>query len=372
MTIEKLFTPLTLGGKQGQALELLHRVVMAPLTRLRAGDLSIQPQSAAEYYSQRATKGGLLIAEATDISPTAHGYYGAPGVYNEEQIKAWKAVTEAVHAKGGMIFLQIWHTGRVSHPLNQPNGEIPVSSSASLPSNSGKTAYTKEGRVPFVTPRALELEEIPNIVKDFQQAALNAKIAGFDGVEIHGANGYLIEQFLSDGVNQRKDEYGGSIENRVRFLFEIIQAVIKIWNSAHVGLRLSPFGVSFGSTDSNPTELYSFILQKLNAFDLAYVHLIEPRGYHFLNENAPKESVTNFFRPFYQGVLMTASGYDRASGIQVVKEKTADLVAYGRDFISNPDLVERLKQNAKLTPYDTTTFYGGNEKGYTDYPFMHQ
>ncbi|KAG6610788.1 12-oxophytodienoate reductase [Phytophthora cinnamomi] len=340
----KLFTPITLGGKLNQ-LTLQHRVVMAPLTRLKHGEEGVPPEITAKYYGQRATKGGLIIAEATNISPQARGYLGTPGIFNQDQVAGWKQVTNTVKAKDGYMFLQLWHTGRVSHPLNQPNGALPVSSSAKMDVSTGRVP-TREGRKSHVPPRALETNEIPLIVQDYKKAAENALAAGFDGVEFHCANGYLLEQFLQDGINDRTD-------NRV-------------------GIRLSPYGMSFGQLESDPVGTYGYVLKKLNEYHLAYVHLIEPRAFA-LHENphAPTDgSMVRTFREIYDGVLLTASGYDRASAIEAVDNGDADMVAFGRYFISNPDLVKRLEINAPLNAYNAQTFYAAGETGYTDQPFL--
>ncbi|RLN78395.1 hypothetical protein BBJ28_00011552 [Nothophytophthora sp. Chile5] len=370
--IAKLFTPLTLGGKLNP-LTLQHRVVMAPLTRLKAGEAGVQPEMTATYYSQRASEGGLIIAEATNISATARGYLGTPGIFTSQQIESWKNVTSAVHAKNGKIFLQLWHTGRVSHPLNQPNGQLPVSSSAVMDVSTGWVP-TREGRKAHVAPRALETEEIPLIVKDYKTAAQNAITAGFDGVEFHCANGYLLEQFLQDGINDRTDRYGGSVENRSRFLFEALDAILEVVDSSRVGIRLSPYGKSFGQFESDPIGTYGHVLTKLSDYNLAYAHLIEPRAFA-LHENpsAPTDgTMTRTFRDLYKGVLITASGYDRASAIDVVEEGHADAVAMGRYFISNPDLPKRLELDAKLNPYNPATFYQPGEVGYIDQPFLEE
>ncbi|ETM50523.1 hypothetical protein F442_05690 [Phytophthora nicotianae P10297] len=370
----KLFTPLTLGGKN--PVQLQHRVVMAPLTRLRTGETGIPTDLVAEYYAQRSTPGGLIIAEATNISPTARGYFGAPGLFTSEQVEGWKKVTRAVHAKGGKIFVQLWHTGRVGHPLNQPNGVLPVSSSAVGLEGIKTSAVTREGRRKYVTPRALGTHEIAGVITDYKRAAENAIAAGFDGVELHGANGYLIEQFLCDGVNKRTDKYGGSIENRARLMFEALDAVLSSLDSTQVAIRLSPFGVTFGCTDSTPAETYGYVLKKLNELDLAYVHIVEPRGFHFRGPRVPRDGTTPFCRSLYHGVLMTSSGFDRAEGIKITKNGTADCVAYGRPFISNPDFVQRLKVGAPWNPWDRKTFYmpakGPLSLGYTDYPRLEQ
>lgn len=368
-TMIKLFTPLTLGGKTNR-VQLLHRVVMAPLTRLRSGEDGIPPPFAATYYSQRATEGGLLITEGTCISPTSRGYFGTPGLFRDEQLESWQEVTKAVHAKGGKIFAQLWHSGRVGHPLNQPNGELPVSSSATPLDGVKSSAVTREGRKQYVTPRALEAEEIPGIVEDYRNAAINAIKAGFDGVELHSANGYLLEQFLCDGVNKRTDKYGGSVENRARFLFEALGAILSSVESSKVGVRLSPFSTTFGCTDSDPATIYGYVVKKLNDFDLAYLHLVEPRGRYETSPLVPKSGVIAHFRPLYKGVLITASGYARESAIQVIDDGFADTVAFGRDFISTPDLVTRLRIGAPCNKFDPASSYFGGEVGYTDYPFL--
>ncbi|GMF32116.1 unnamed protein product [Phytophthora lilii] len=369
----KLFSGLTLGGEENP-VQLKHRIVLAPLTRVRSGDSGVPTEVVKEYYSQRATDGGLLITEATNISPTARGYFGAPGLFRQEQIEGWKAVTDAVHAKGAKIFAQLWHTGRVGHPLNQPNGQLPVSSSATSMADVKSHAVTREGRKDYVTPRALEISEIPGIVADYKTAAENAIAAGFDGVEVHAGNGYLLEEFLCDGVNKRTDAYGGSIENRARIIFEVLAAVLSSVPSSHVGIRLSPFGDTFGCKDSTPRETYGYVVERLNAYDLAYLHVIERRGRHADNVDAPVGGVAHHFRSIYHGVIIAAAGFDRTDAIKTIEEGSADLVAFGRYFISNPDLVERLRVNATLTAYDSRTFYVEPnmppEVGYTDYPFL--
>ncbi|POM74489.1 12-oxophytodienoate reductase [Phytophthora palmivora] len=358
MVSTKLFTPITLGGKLNQ-LTLQHRVVMSPLTRLKCGEEGVPPEITATYYGQRATKGGLIIAEATNISPHARGYVGSPGIFNQDQINGWKRVTDTVKAKGGHMFLQLWHTGRMSHPLTQPNGELPVSSSATV-DMSNTTIYTREGPKPQVPPRALETHEIPLIVEDYKKAAENALAAGFDGVEFHCANAYLIEQFLQDGINDRTDKYGGSVENRARFLFEALDAILEVVDSSRF--------------ESDPVGMYGYVLKKLNDYNLAYVHLIEPRAFTVHeNPTAPTDgSVTRTFRKIYNGVLMSASGYDRDLAIKAVDSGDTDLVALGRYFISNPDLVKRLEIDAPLNPYDAKTFYAPGEWGYTDQPFLEE
>jgi N-ethylmaleimide reductase len=362
-----LFSPLKIGP-----FELAHRVVMAPLTRMRAEPGTLAPHTLnAEYYAQRATPGGLLIAEASPVLPTGFGNPNVPGIYSEAQVAGWKRVTDAVHARGGIIFLQLWHVGRVSHSSFQPGGALPVAPSAVAIGGDLK-AMTADGKVSsYETPRALETDEIPGIVAAYAQAARNALAAGFDGVEVHGANGYLIEQFLQSHSNQRTDRYGGAIENRIRFLLEVMQAVIEVWGADRVGVRLSPYGIANGSGEPDPMPLYAHAVEVLNPLGLAYLHLLEPRssgaGRADVNwQNVPSAMV--LFRPIWKGVLMAAGGFVGDSANAAIAEGHADLVAFGRYFISNPDLPRRLAHGFPLTPYHRPTFYGGAEKGYTDYP----
>ncbi|RLN86549.1 hypothetical protein BBJ28_00001502 [Nothophytophthora sp. Chile5] len=370
----KLFTPLALGGKS--PIQLKHRVAMAPLTRLRTGAEGVQKAFGVEYYSQRATDGGLLITEATDISKQGNGYFGAPGLYMQEQVEAWKPVTKAVHDKGGKIFVQLWHTGRVSHPLNQPNGGLPVSASALSMEEVTSHAITSEGRKDHVTPRALETNEIPDIVEDYKTATKNALAAGFDGVELHAANGYLLEQFLCDKTNKRTDKYGGSIENRARFLFEALEGILSVADSSKVAIRLSPYGITFACTDSDPLATYGYVVKKLNNYDLAYVHLVEPFGWHHTGPLVPEGGVSPVLRSLYNGVFVAAGGFDRVKAIKNVEEGYDDIIAFGRDFIGTPDLVKRLVADKPLNPYNFKTFYPQPndplEFGYTDYPFLQE
>ncbi|NJR64335.1 MAG: alkene reductase [Leptolyngbyaceae cyanobacterium CRU_2_3] len=356
-----LLSPVKLGRYQ-----LPNRIVMAPLTRNRAGEGNVPRTLNVEYYAQRASA-GLIVSEATQISPQGVGYPATPGIHSSEQIEGWKQVVNAVHAKGGRIFLQLWHVGRISHPSLQPNGELPVAPSAIAPAGMAST-YT--GEQPFVTPRALELTEIPSIIDQYRQAAENALAAGFDGVEVHGANGYLLDQFLQDGTNQRTDQYGGSMENRARLLMEVVEAVIGVWGSDRVGLRLSPSGTFNSMSDADPQALFSYVISALNRFELAYLHLVEPRW----TSATPEENIAALgvvaFRKLYNGTLITAGGFDRDQGNGIIACGNADLVAYGRLFISNPDLPERFALDAPLNPYDRSTFYGGDQHGYTDYPTL--
>jgi N-ethylmaleimide reductase len=371
MKFPHLFSPLKVGPYQ-----LKHRVVMAPLTRLRAAKPSLAPRLMnAEYYAQRATPGGLIIAEASPVLNTAFGHAGVPGIYTDAQIAGWREVVNAVHAKGATIFLQLWHVGRVSHSSFQPGGALPVAPSAVAipPDLKAATADGKGG--PYETPRALETSEVEGIVAAFKQAAKNALAAGFDGVEIHGANGYLIEQFLQSRSNLRTDRYGGSIENRVRFLLEVTQGAIDVWGANRVGVRLSPYGIANGSGEAEPMPLYTHAIEQLNRLGLAYLHFIEPRssgaGRAEVNwQNVPSAMV--LYRPIWKGVLITAGGFTGETAEAAIAEGHADAIAFGRIFISNPDLPQRLQHGFPLTLYNRATFYSGEEKGYTDYPVYDQ
>jgi N-ethylmaleimide reductase len=358
MSTSKLFEPTKLGP-----ITLANRVVMAPLTRNRAVEgLTAGPLTAA-YYAQRASA-GLLITEASQVSQQGQGYQDTPGIYSKEQIAGWRKVTDAVHAKGGRIYIQLWHVGRISHVSLQPNGGAPVAPSA-IPA---KTKTFVGGAFTDVsTPRALELSEIPGIVEAFKQAALNAIEAGFDGVEIHGANGYLLDQFAKDGANKRTDAYGGSIENRARLMLEVAKAVAGAIGADKTGIRLSPVTPANDISDSNPQALFDYIVDQLNALNLVYIHVIEgatggPR------DNAPFDYAS--LRKRFKGTYVANNGYDRALADQALAADAADLIAFGKPFISNPDLVERLKTGAPLNELDRATLYGGGEKGYTDYPTL--
>jgi N-ethylmaleimide reductase len=356
MSHASLFSPLQVGPYL-----LQHRVVMAPLTRMRAERTSFAPRPLnAEYYGQRATAGGLIIAEASPVAATGRGNPATPGIYSSEQTEGWRRVVDAVHAKGGFIFLQLWHVGRVSH-----SSAVPIT-------GNGMLAMTASGKPePYETPRALETHEIADVIEAFRQGARNAMQAGFDGVEIHGANGYLLEQFLQSHTNLRTDQYGGSIANRARLLLEIADAAIGIWGADRVAVRLSPYGVANGSGEPDPMPLYGHVIRALDALDLAYLHFIEPRssgaGRAEVNhQNVP--SAMQLFRPLWQGVLISAGGFDGASAEAAVAAGHADAIAFGRTFISNPDLPARIRHGVPLTPYNRATFYGGGEIGYTDYP----
>ena len=352
-----LFTPIQLGD-----LTLPNRIIMAPSTRMRAGEENVPTQLNATYYTQRASA-GLIISEATQVSLQGRGYAHSPGIHTPEQIEGWRLVTDAVHAAGGRIFLQLWHAGRTSHPELQPNGGLPVAPSAIAAEGH---AYTfNDGRPDMVAPRALETEEIPEIVEQFRQGAKNAMVAGFDGVEIHGANGYLIDEFIEDGSNKRSDLYGGSVENRARFLLEVIEAVASVWGGNKVGVRLSPSGENYTMSDSNRAGTFKYVVEALNSFELAYFHLMEPNQW-----GSETGLDASFFRPIYKGLLMVNGDYDRERGDAVLDSGNADLISFGRTFIANPDLPQRLAIDAPLNEPDPSTFYGGDETGYTDYPFM--
>jgi N-ethylmaleimide reductase len=368
MNFPLLFSPLQVGPYR-----LQHRVVMAPLTRMRADRSSFAQRALnAEYYGQRATPGGLLIAEASPVMVTGRGNPGTPGIYSDAQIAGWRGVVDAVHARGGLIFLQLWHVGRASHSSFQPGNALPVAPSAVAITGEGMLAMTADGKmVPYETPRALKTGEVDDVVAAFRQAAVNAKAAGFDGVEIHGANGYLLEQFLQSHTNLRSDRYGGSIENRARLLLEITQAAIGIWGADRVGVRLSPYGVANGSGEADPMPLYSHVVKALDSLGLAYLHFIEPRssgaGRAEVNwQNVPSAMV--LFRPVWRGVLISAGGFTGEAAEAAIAQGHADAVAFGRIFISNPDLPRRLQHGFPLTPYNRATFYGGEAVGYTDYP----
>jgi N-ethylmaleimide reductase len=362
MSTPSLFTPLQLGRYQ-----LHHRIVMPPLTRMRADQGNVPNELAPTYYGQRATQGGLIIAEATQITPSGQGYPSTPGIHSDEQIKGWKTVTEAVHAKGGLIFLQLWHVGRSSHSSFQPGGALPVGPSA-IAIQTEKVLTSEWKQVPYETPRALTIEEIPGIVEAYRQAARNAMAAGFDGVEVHGANGYLLEQFLHDSSNHRTDSYGGSVENRSRLLLEVTQAVTEIWGADRVGVRLSPFATYNDVGDSDPIGLYSHVLPQLDQLGIAYVSLIEARGGNGMQISQPTS--VDQLRPFWPRTLLLAGGFTKDSADAAIAAGRADAIGFGRMFIANPDLPARFERGAELNPYHRATFYGGGAEGYIDYPAL--
>lgn len=341
---------------------LPNRMVMAPMTRNRAGEGLVPTEMMATYYRQRASA-GLIVTEATQVSPQGVGYPGTPGIHTDAQVEGWKRVTAAVHEQGGRIFLQLWHVGRISHPSLQPGGALPVAPSAIAPEG---RALTYEGPQPFVTPRALELEEIPGVVRQFADGARRALAAGFDGVEIHGANGYLIDQFLRDGTNHRTDAYGGSIQSRARFLLEVTEAVIQVWGADRVGVRLSPLSPFNSMSDSDPEATFDDAAGELGKLGIAYLHLAGLVG-----AEAPESREYRMAQRLgerFGGTLMLNGGLTRESGEAVVASGLADLVSFGSLFLANPDLPERFAESAPLNAPDRATFYGGDHRGYIDYP----
>ncbi len=356
MLNSSLLTPVKLG-----AVELKNRIVMAPLTRNRAGEGNVPQDLNVEYYKQRATA-GLIITEASQVSPEGVGYPATPGIHSSEQIEGWHKVTNAVHKKGGKIFIQFWYCGRISHPSMLPNNQIPVSASAIKPQGE---AITYEGMQEFVEPRALSTDEIKLIVDQYRVAANNAKAAGFDGVEVHAANGYLIDQFLRDGSNQRSDNYGGSVENRCRFLMEVLDAVCEVWQPDHVGVRISPENTFNDILDSAPQNTFNEIAERLSSHGLAYLHVLE-------GDMLSEERHVDYqqIKDRFNGNYMANCGYTQATAEAAVSNKNADVIAFGSLYIANPDLVERFASAAKLNTPDQATFYGGDSHGYTDYAFI--
>ena len=358
--MSNLFDPIQVGD-----IALANRIVMAPLTRNRAIAGNVAGPLTVEYYRQRASA-GLIIAEASQISPIAQGYLDTPGIYSEEQVAGWRVVTDAVHAAGGKIVLQLWHVGRISHTSLLPDGVVPVS-----PTDKKAEAmtYTSQGFIPVSTPRALRDDEIPGLIDDYRHAARNAIAAGFDGVEIHAANTYLIEQFLRDSVNDRSGPYGGSIAHRARLLLEVTQAITAEIGAGRTGIRLSPMTTFTAALDSDPQALYSYVVEQLAPLGLAYLHMIEgDTG----GTRTPEGKVFDYaaLRRSFPGVWMVNNGYSRELALQTVADGQADLVAFGRPFISNPDLVRRLQENTPLNALQADTLYGGGAKGYTDYPTL--
>ncbi|AES93722.1 putative 12-oxophytodienoate reductase [Medicago truncatula] len=360
--------PLLTPYKMGK-FNLSHRVVLAPLTRNRSYGNVPQPH-AILYYSQRAagSNGGLLITEATGISDTAQGYPDTPGIWTKEHVEAWKPIVDAVHAKGATFFCQIWHVGRVSDTVFQPNGQAPIS-----PTDKPLTPQLRSNGIDvaeFTPPRRLRIDEIPNLVNDFRLAARNAIEAGFDGVEIHGANGYILEQFMKDQVNDRTDEYGGSLENRCRIVLEVVEAVANEIGADRTGIRLSPFSEYAECVDSNPRELGLYMANALNKYGILYCHVVEPRM-KTVNERIECSHSLVPMRKAFKGTFLAAGGYDRNDGINAIAENRTDLVVYGRLFLANPDLPKRFALNAPLNKYNRATFYTSDPViGYTDYPFL--
>ncbi|MBN3761579.1 alkene reductase [Burkholderia sp. Ac-20365] len=352
-----LFSPTSIG-----AIPVANRIAMAPLTRSRAGMDGVQSALAVEYYRQRASA-GLIVSEATNISQQARGYAFTPGIYTEPQVAAWSAVTQAVHEAGGRIVLQLWHVGRMSHVSLQKDGAAPVAPSAV---QADDEVFTVDGPARPSMPRALELGEIPGIIEDYRRAASNAKAAGFDGVEVHAANCYLLEQFIRDSTNRRTDRYGGSIENRTRLAIEVIEAVAGVWNADRVGVRLSPITRAVGDTplDSDPQATYGFLAERVGKLGLAWLHCVEgqTRG-----KNAAGDFDFKALHASFGGKYIANNSYDRALAMEAVTSGYADMIAFGRPFIGNPDLVERLRHELPLTDAAVETYYGGGAEGYTDF-----
>ncbi|MFT6935543.1 MAG: N-ethylmaleimide reductase [Maribacter sp.] len=360
MSKQRLLRPYT------KNIHLNNRVVMAPMTRSRADNKHLAPTDELHglYYEQRASA-GLIITEGAQVSTKAAGYIHTPGIYSNEQVAGWKKVTQRVHDKGGKIFIQLWHVGRMSHP-DFHNGELPLSASAINPNSK---SYTPEGFKETVTPKEMTIEDIKETVKDFQNAAINAVEAGFDGVEIHSSNGYLFHQFFNGTSNKRTDNYGGSIENKTRFFFEVLDAIKEVIAQEKIGARFNPsLDGLFGMTmDKDTIPTFEYIIKKLNDYNLAYVHLSEPfTDVSELPFSVPE--IAKHFRPLYNGTLMINTAFDQEKGNKIIEEGHADLVAYGKPYIANPDLVERFKNNLDLAEWDDDTFYTTGAKGYIDYP----
>ncbi len=355
----ELFTPYIMGG-----IPLSNRMVMAPMTRGRAIEGKVPGPLSVTYYVQRATA-GLIITEGSQVSPQGVGFFRTPGIHTKEQVAGWKQVTAAVHRAGGKIFLQLWHVGRMSHP-DFLDGELPVAPSA-LPV--GEEIHTPVGKKQIPVPRALEKKEMPGIVKQFRDGAANAKKAGFDGVEIHGANGYLLDQFLRDGSNRRTDRYGGTLANRARLPLEVTEAVVRVWGAKKVGYRISPHFNLHAMSDTNPRETFGYLAEELGRIGIAYLHLVEPVGGR-LGAINPDAEMAPLIRKKFDGTLILNGGYDKESGEKAIEDGLADLIAFGTFFLANPDLPERFMNDAPLNHEDIATFYTGEEKGYTDYPSL--
>lgn len=360
MSSAKLFTPVDLGQ-----LRLPNRVLMAPLTRNRAlPDGDVPHAMNAQYYAQRASA-GLIISEATQITPEGKGYAWTPGIGTEAQVAGWRKVTEAVHEADGRIVLQLWHVGRVSHTSLQPNGQAPVAPSAI---RAEAQTFDGKGFVPTSEPRALKTDEIARVVEDYVHAAKNARAAGFDGIELHAANGYLIDQFLRDGSNRRDDRYGGSVENRSRLLVEVLEALTGVWSAGRIGIRFSPFSDANGIQDSDPMTTFGHAIEQASGFGLAYLHMVE--GQLRDSRETGRGNDVAELRGRFKGAYVANNRYDRELAIETVESGAADAIAFGRPFIANPDLPFRLELDAPLNEQDESTFYGGDHRGYTDYPFL--
>ena len=367
---EMLFQPVRLGR-----YDLPHRIVMAPLTRSRARQPGNVPSALnACYYAQRASA-ALIVTEATQVSQQGQGYAWTPGIHTREQVEGWRLVTDAVHRAGGLIFLQLWHVGRISHPSLQPDGMLPVAPSAIKPTGEAFIENENgEGQlVPFVMPRALQIEEMPYIVRQYARGSRNALEAGFDGVEVHAANGYLLDQFINSSSNRRADGYGGAIGKRARLLVEVVEAVSDVWDQDRVGVRLSPLGTFNDMGDDDPDTTFGYIAEKLNSGALAYLHVVNPaftvieKG---IEPNPGAQRMLELLREKYRGTLIVAGGFDHETAEGWLRQRKADLIAFGRKFLANPDLPERFRSRASLNADNPSTYYGGGAKGYTDYPTL--
>ena len=351
-----LFSPVSLGD-----ISCPSRIMMAPLTRCRASAGNVPQPLNVAYYRQRASA-GLIISEATQVVPEGQGYPTTPGIHSQAQVAGWKAVTDAVHAAGGRMVLQLWHVGRISHPEFQPGGKLPVAPSAIKPA--GQLYGPDWKKIDFVAPRALELSEIPGVVESYVTGARNAKLAGFDGVEVHGANGYLLDEFLRDGTNARTDAYGGSVANRARLLLEVMEAVVGVWGASRVGVRLSPLNPNNDMADSNPKETFGYAARELAKLKLAYVHVLEAL------DTPPAEQVTGIIKAACGAPLVANFGYTLETGQAAIRNGRADAIAFGKLFLANPDLPKRLAAGGPFNAWDMKSFYGGSEQGYTDYPAL--
>lgn len=363
---DPLFQPFTMGD-----LTLPNRILMSPLTRSRSSQPGDIPSDMnVRYYQQRASA-GLILSEATQISPQGKGYAFTPGIHSQDQINGWEKVTNAVHTAGGRIHMQLWHVGRISHPELQPGCNQPVAPSAIKPEGAKTFISADSGMVDVPEPRALKADEMADIVEQYRQGALNAKEAGFDGVEVHAANGYLLDQFLKSGSNHRTDEYGGSLENRLRLPLMVIQAVIDVWGKDKVGVRVGPTGSFNGMHDDNPLETFSAFAKQLNDLGIAYLEVVEDsfQGNH---ANGRPEEIIDAIRAVYKGTYIANGAYTAEEARTRISEGRCDLVTFGRPFIANPDLPERFRENAPLNEWDDSTFYGGDEHGYTDYPTLEE
>jgi N-ethylmaleimide reductase len=371
MPVEPLFEPVRLGR-----YNLPHRMVMAPLTRSRARQPGNVPSALnACYYAQRASA-ALIVTEATQVSQQGQGYAWTPGIHSREQIEGWRLVTDAVHKAGGLIFLQLWHVGRISHPSLQPDGMLPVAPSAIKPRGEAFIENENgEGElVPFVTPRALQIEEMPYLVRQYARGSRNALEAGFDGVEVHAANGYLFDQFINSSTNRRTDAYGGPIENRMRLLIDVVEAVSDVWGQDRVGVRLSPLGTFNDMGDDDPETTFGRVAEKLNGGALAYLHIINPAIVGAIEKGIEPDPgalrMLELMRERYRGTLIIAGGFDHDTAEGWLQQGKADLIAFGRKFLANPDLPERFRSHASLNADDPSSYYGGGAKGYTDYPTL--